>query len=89
MKTIEKNVYLVNLIAILVYSLVIRIATRGESTGIAILSAIAVIIQVFLCLVIAVVRYRQDNNPGGRKWVLSAGMVLLVGFSTCLGNAQL
>jgi hypothetical protein len=44
---------------------------------------------VFLCLVIGVVRYRQDNNPGGRKWVLSAGMVLLVGFSTCLGNAQL
>ena len=89
MKALEKNVYLGNLIAIVVYSSVIRIVTHGESTGIAVLSAIAVIVQVLLCLVVAVVRYREDNNPGGRKWLLAAGMSLVIGFSTCLGNAQL
>ena len=82
----------VNILVILVYSAIIRLFSgRGSQAGIgiAILSAVAVAMHVVLCLIAAGVYYSDKKKDLGKAWLLSAGIVLLVGFSTCLGNASL
>ncbi|HMI61492.1 MAG TPA: hypothetical protein VK518_11295 [Puia sp.] len=54
-----------------------------------ILSAVAVGMHVLICLVAAGGSYSNKKKDLGKAWLLSAGIVLLVGFSTCLGNASL
>ncbi len=90
-----KKIAVINLLILLAYSLIIRIINGGggthndEGIGILFLSAIAVSLHVFVCLVIMAFHYFDKNNNMGKAWLLSAGIVLLVGFSTCLGNAML
>ena len=87
-----KRIAGINILVILAYSAIIRlIAGRGSQAGIgiAILSAYAVGMHVALCLIVAGGSYSTKNKDLGRAWLLSAGVVLLVGFSTCLGNASL
>ena len=82
----------VNLLIILIYSVVIRIAVgRGGqgSMGILIFSAVAVGIHVFFCLIATGIMYIEKKKELGRAWLLSSGLVLLIGFSVCLGNTAL
>ncbi len=93
MKSLKK-IAGINLAVLLAYSIVIRIFSGGggkqnESMGILIMSAFAVGIQVIICLLLAAVEYSNKSKESGRAWLLSSGIVLLVGFSTCLGNAAL
>jgi len=86
------RIALVNILVILAYSAIIRLmAGRGSEAGIgiAMLSAFAVGIHVVLCMIVAAVYYSGNKNNLGKAWILGAGIVLLVGFSTCLGNAAL
>ncbi len=86
------RIALVNILVILAYSAIIRLmAGRGSEAGIgiAMLSAFAVGIHVVLCMIVAAVYYSGNENNLGKAWILGAGIVLLVGFSTCLGNAAL
>lgn len=80
----------VNLVVLFAYSLLIHLNARpeGMSTGVIIQLAYAIAIHVFLCLVIAFLMppERDDLN---KAWLLSAGVVLVVGFSTCMGSANL
>lgn len=90
-----------NLLAILVYSLVIRIISYGMDRGshgtgtndtgmaIAIFSAIAVGLHVMVCVALTIAEFASGRPASGRAWLLSSGIVLLVGFSACLGNASL
>jgi hypothetical protein len=84
----------VNLIGLLVYSLVIRIAAMHESSGdrsndILFGSAVAVGIHVIICLLISLGTFASRDNANGRNWLGTAGVVLLIGFSVCLGNSAL
>ena len=82
-----------NLLAILVYSLLIRIISSGtdrNSAGmaIAVLSAFAVGLHVLICVIITIGEFVSGRPVNGKAWLLSSGLVLLVGFSACLGNAS-
>ena len=82
-----------NLLAILVYSIIIRLLNYGPkhndaSLGILILSAFAVGLHVLICALISFFEFSSKRREKGRAWILSAGIVLLVGFSVCLGNAN-
>jgi predicted transporter len=84
----------INLIGLIVYSLVIRIAARyessqGRSDEILLDSAIAVGIHVIICLLVSLGTFASRDNENGRNWLGTAGVVLVVGFSVCLGNAAL
>ena len=83
----------INLIIMLAYSILIRLLNghggQGSSLGILIFSAFAVGIHVFICLVIGLACYAGKNKEQGQAWLMSSGLVLLIGFSTCLGNAAL
>jgi len=82
----------INLFIILVYSLFIRFygldghATRGlelmvESIWVIGIHVIANVVIGAICLI--------SNEKLAQPWFLSAGVVLLVGFSACLGNGML
>jgi hypothetical protein len=84
----------INLIGLLVYSLVIRLAathesSQGRSDDILLGSAVAVGIHVIICFLISVGLFLSRDNVNGRNWLATTGIVLLIGFSVCLGNAAL
>lgn len=80
----------INLLILLGYSLLIRFTASAEqrSLGIMIESAFAVGLHVLISLVVGLISY-STNKDLGKAWLLTTGIVLLVGFSTCLGNASL
>jgi hypothetical protein len=89
-----KKIAGINLLVLLAYSILIRVLSsgggkQGAAMGILIMSAFAVGIHVIICLLVTVVEYGNRSKEVGRAWLLSSGIVLLVGFSTCLGNASL
>jgi len=82
----------INILVILAYSAIILLMVgRGSEAGmgIALMSAVAVGAHVLICLVAAAMKFSDKKKELGRAWLLGAGIVLLVGFSTCLGNASL
>jgi hypothetical protein len=90
------RIALINILVILAYSSIIRLIAWGGSRGgneaglgIAIVSALVVGMHVLICLIGAGAYYSNKKKDLGKAWLLSAGVVLLVGFSTCLGNASL
>ena len=88
-----KTIAGINILVILAYSALIRLLSvkegRVDGLGMMILSAFAVGGHVLICLLVAGVYYSDKKKDLGKAWLLSAGIVLLVGFSTCLGNASL
>ena len=78
-----------NLLAILLYSALIHFARTGDSLSILIASAFVVGIHVVICIVISLGHFASAEKEQGRAWLLGAGIVLLVGFSVCLGNTSL
>jgi hypothetical protein len=87
-----KKIAGINLAVLFAYSVLIRILSGGGSQaamGILIMSAFAVGIHVLVCLIVTAAEYSKKTKDLGRAWLLSSGIVLLVGFSTCLGNTAL
>lgn len=87
-----KKILGINLAILLAYSILIRIANSnegsGKSLGILVMSAFVVGIHVIISLIVAGTTYKRENKELSRAWILNTGIVLLVGFSTCLGNAS-
>jgi hypothetical protein len=84
-----KSVVGYNLLMILIYSIVIHFASGGSNMGIIIYSAFVVAAHVVISAVISLGFFASSNKEMGRAWLLSTGIVLLVGFSVCLGNTAL
>jgi hypothetical protein len=87
-----KKIAGINLVILLLYSILIRVFSGGgreASLGIMIMSAFVIGLHVLICLIITAATYGNKNKELGKAWLLSTGIVLLVGFSTCLGNAAL
>jgi hypothetical protein len=82
-----------NLAGVLVYSAIFRLVDWGEGggglTGILLLSAIAVGLHTLVCLIISLGAFASRDNETGRIWLGTTAIVLVVGFSVCLGNASL
>lgn len=82
----------VNLAIVFVWSIIIRTeVTGGNIHSVSILgaSAYAVCLHVLACLVVSVIAFLLKKHEVAKTWLLSAGIVQLVGFSACLGNAFL
>ena len=89
-----KKIAGINLAVLLIYSLLIRLANHGSGRnedylGIMIVSAVAVGLHVLVCFIVMLWNYSSNDREAGRAWLASTGLVLLVGFSVCLGNATL
>jgi hypothetical protein len=82
----------VNLVIILVYSVMIRFSNNyghpPRGLELMIISARVTGLHVFANVIVGAVCMIK-NEDMGKAWFLSAGIVSLVGFSACLGNAAL
>jgi hypothetical protein len=88
-----KKIAGINLAVLFAYSVLIRVLSggggQGAAMGILLFSAVVVGLHVLICLIVTAATYADKSKELGRAWLLSSGIVLLVGFSTCLGNASL
>ena len=80
----------INLIILLIYTIVTNVTAHGSERGLAIviMMAIYIAIQVGLNLVVALVFFANDDKAFAKSFLLSAGIVLLIGFSVCLGSSS-
>lgn len=79
----------INIGVVVIYSLLIRllITDRNSSNAgldVELASATAVGIHVAICAVVTIVSF-CINSASGQNWLATTGLVLLVGFSVCLG----
>lgn len=90
-----KKIVGINLGIMLIYTLVLQAWAQlsGEveymSLGVLIFSMYIIAAQVAINLVIAIGYFIKNNNDMGKAFLLSTLIVLLVGFSSCWGNAVL
>jgi hypothetical protein len=82
----------INLLVLLAYSLLIRLgvwATDAGQMGILGFSAVAVGCHVIVCGGATIGSFASGEHDKGRAWLATTGIVLVVGFSVCLGNGAL
>jgi hypothetical protein len=86
-----KKIVGINLLILVIYSLLIHFTSSGgeEELVILVLSAFAVGGHVAITVIVALVYFFSRNAPMGKAFLLSALVVLVVGFSACLGSAAM
>lgn len=80
-----------NLLILLIYTLVIHFSFSGneKSMGIMLVSAMVISVQVILNLILFFIYFFTGRKEIGKSFLLSSGIVLLIGFSSCWGSASL
>ncbi len=80
----------INLLVMLLYMILINVTSLGQERQLAVLvfSAFAVGIHVAISIFVGIILFIQ-KNPKAKAFLLSAGIVLVIGFSSCLGSASL
>jgi hypothetical protein len=91
MMTNFRKIAAYNLIALLIYTVLANVAATGKERqlGVMILLAGLVSLHVAGNLLAAIVFFIQRNNAKSKAFLLSALIVLLIGFSACWGSASL
>ena len=87
-----KKIAGINLGILLLYSLFAGVGSKGQNhaqLGALMMMAFAVGLHVMVCLLAMVYMFVNKKRPEGRAWLLSAGLVLVIGFSACLGISSL
>jgi len=89
-----KTIAGVNLLLILLYSIIIRLifTASGEyydDLGVLLVSMFVITIHVGLNLLAAIIFFVQKNNSLGKAFLISTVIVLIIGFSACIGNSSL
>jgi len=78
----------VNLLILLVYTAIINFSITGSerSLGVALSMALIISFHVFVDVVVSIVFFSRKKKEQGKAFLLSAGLVLLIGFSACWGS---
>jgi hypothetical protein len=82
----------INLLILFCYMIFIYISNKGTGEaelGILIFAAFCITIHVFLNFGLGIYFVFRHDKALGRAFFLSAGIVLVVGFSSCLGSVAL
>ena len=72
-----------NLLILLIYTLSSHIFFTQLNR--LILLAVMIVIQVVLNLIYCIVNFSKGDTELGKAFLLSTGLVLVIGFSTCIG----
>ena len=80
----------INLLILLIYTLVINFTASGNQKHYDILFflAFSIAAQVVINIILCIVYFTKKNNQLGKAFLLSAGVVLVVGFSACMGSTN-
>ncbi len=86
-----KKILGINLLILLSYTLFIHATASNGGEGIDILLELmlAVGLQVVINFIVSMIHFWTKNDSLGKAFLLSTGLVLVIGFSTCLGSAFL
>ena len=82
----------INLLILFVYMILIYFTNSGggeAELAIALLSSLCIGLQVFVNFVLGIVFFVKSDRVAGRAFLLSAVVVLVVGFSSCFGAVSL
>lgn len=74
----------INLLVLVAYSVIALASVHHDSTSAMGLMAFAVGLHFIVCLLVAIGLWAKSREEG-RAWLLSAFLVLLIGFSACWG----
>ena len=90
MKNLQRYIG-INLALLVVYTAICKIIDRGDTGGLgyAIFMMLLVATQTFVNFIMAMAQFGQGDKENGKTLLLCAGVVLVVGFSACLGGASL
>ena len=80
-----------NLLLMVAYTLLFFVLSTGKEwqLGFMILMAALISIQVGLNFIVSLIFFAKKDKVRGRNFLLSALIVLVIGFSTCFGVASL
>lgn len=78
----------INLLILLMYTLVISLYSGDNALVILFALLVLVGIHVAVNVVLAIVFFVRGEKPRGKAFLLSALIVLVVGFSSCWGSAM-
>jgi hypothetical protein len=82
----------INLLILFCYMVLIYVSNQGTGEaelGILLLAAFSIAVHVFLNFVLGIYFVFKQDKAMGRAFLLSAGIVLVVGFSSCFGAVSL
>lgn len=74
-----------NLIALLAYTVISVAFGGGWSDGL-IGAAVISFLHAIACFITAIVFFIMKDSERGKQWLLAAGIVLVIGISTCFGG---
>jgi len=85
-----KKIVGINLLILLVYMLAINVPSTEHKDGLAVvlLSAFAIGAHTGINFLIAIVLFIK-KEPNAKLYLLSSGLVLVIGFSSCWGSMML
>ena len=86
-----KKIVGINMIILVIYTILVNIANRGGSEaglGIALGLASLIFFQVITNVIMCLICFGDKKSELGKAYLLSAGMVLLIGFSSCWLSAS-
>ncbi|MFY8035906.1 MAG: hypothetical protein ACOVMQ_02005 [Cyclobacteriaceae bacterium] len=80
----------VNLIILLAYTILIIAFSSGSEKGLGILIGLAFCIAIHSALnfIVAIIYFIQKLNEEGKSFLLSAFLIVLIGFPSCWIGAQ-
>jgi hypothetical protein len=80
-----------NLLILLLYTVLVSIFSKGNQwqMNVMILLAMLISLQVGLNLIISLIFFLKRDKIKGRNFLLSALLILVIGFSTCYGLASI
>jgi hypothetical protein len=80
-----------NLLIMVAYTVIFSILSTGKEwqLGFMILMAVLISIQAGLNFLVSLIFFAKKDKVRGRNFLLSALIVLVIGFSTCFGVASL
>ncbi len=85
-----KKIAGINLAILLGYMLLVNVTNTGPERGleVAIFSAMLIVAQVGLNVLVAIIFFVQKKSSA-KSYLLSALIVLVIGFSACLGSTMI
>lgn len=81
-----KNIIIANMVILVIYTLYSFLTIKGEG---AILDAFFIAAHVGICIILGIILTIASQSDWAKGFYLSALLVLLIGFGTCLGLATL
>ncbi len=90
MKNLQRYIG-INLGLLVFYTVLIKVMTMGEKAGLGyvILMLLLVSGHTFINFIASIVQFTRGDRENGKTLLLCTGVVLVVGFSACIGGASL